>query len=43
MGIHVLFLINLGLTILLGIVLLVLPFVFRYKRKKYLERERSEL
>ena len=43
MNIQQIFYMNLGVTILLGIVLLVLPFVFRYQRKKYIERERSGL
>lgn len=42
MNIKEIFYLNLGATIILGIVLLVLPFVFWYQRKKYLERKRRE-
>lgn len=43
MSIQEVFYINLAVTIILSILLLVLPFVFRHQRKKYLDRERNEL
>lgn len=42
MSIQEIIYINLAVTIILSIILLILPFVFRHQRKKYLERERNE-
>lgn len=41
MDIWEIFYINLAVTGIMGVLLLVLPFIFRYQRNKFLERERD--
>ncbi len=43
MSIQEIFYSNLVVTVLLGILLLTVPLIFRHQRKKYLEHERNEL